>query len=138
MASYVKFNQTVEDLANGVHDLATDQLTVALSNSAPVAGNSVLADLTEITYTNLSSRDITTTSSTQTTGTYSLVLVDLVLTASGGAVGPFRYVTVYNNAPTSPADPLIGFYDNGSAITLNDGETFTIDFVTSQQLFTLV
>lgn len=138
MATYTKFNQTVEDLANGVHDLSADQLVVALTNTAPVAGNSVLADLTEISYTNLSSRNITTTSSTQTSGTYSLVLEDLVLTASGGTVADFQYVVIYNDAPTSPADPLIGFYDYGSAVSLGDGESFTIDFTEAQTLLDLV
>ena len=96
--------------------------------NAPVATNSVLADLTEISYTNLSSRNITTSSSAQTGGTYKLVLTDLVLTASGGSVGPLRYVVIYNDAPTSPTDPLICWFDYGSEITLADGETLTLDF----------
>src|SRR5690349_5171341 len=118
-----------------VANCGTDQFKIALTNSAPVATNSVLADLTEITYTNLSSRNITTTSSSQTTGTESLVLADLVLTASGGSVGPFRYVVVYDDTPTSPADPLVCWYDYGSSITLADGETLTIDF--GANLFTV-
>lgn len=128
MASYNKFQQFVEDLAHKVHNLGSDQLVVALTNSAPVATNEVLANLTEITYTNCSSRNITTTSSGHTTGTYKLVLTDLVLTASGGTVGPFQYVVIYNDTPTSPANPLISWFDYGSAITLASGETFTIDF----------
>lgn len=127
MASFSKFNAFVENLAEKVHNLGSDQLVVALTNSAPAATNSVLADLTEISYTNLSSRNITTSSSSQTSGTYSLVLTDLVLTASG-AVGPFRYVVIYNDTPTSPADPLIGWYDYGSSISLANGETFTVNF----------
>ena len=129
MAAYNKFQQYVEDLAHKVHNLGADQLVVALcaAASAPVATNAVLANLTEISYTNLSSRNITTTSSAQTTGTYKLTLTDLVLTASA-AVATFRYVVVYNDTPTSPADPLIAWYDHGSDVTLANGETFTIDF----------
>lgn len=128
MATYTKFQAFVEHLAEKVHNLGADTLTVALCNTAPVATNSVLADLTQISYTNCSARVITTSTSAQTSGTYKLVLADLTLTASGGTVGPFRYVVVYNDTPTSPADPLICFYDYGSSITLASGETLLIDF----------
>jgi hypothetical protein len=128
VASFNKFNAFVEHTAEKVSNLGADQLKIALTNTAPVAGNSVLADLTEITYTNLSSRNVTTSSSSQTSGTYKLVCADLILTSSGGTTGPFRYVVLYNDTPTSPADPLIGFWDYGSSITLADGETLTIDF----------
>lgn len=126
MATFTKFQPFVEKLAEKAHNLGSDQLKVALTNSAPSAANGVLADITEITYTNLSSRNITTSSSAQTAGTYKLVLADLVLTASGGSVGPFRYVVLYNDTATN--DELIGYYDYGSSITLADGDTFTIDF----------
>lgn len=137
MATFNKFNAFVEHVAEGVHNLGSNQLVVALTNTAPTASNSVRADLTEITYTNLSSRNITTSSSAQTSGTYRLILTDLVLTASGGSVGPFRYVVIYNDTPTSPADPLIGYYDYGSSITLADGETLTIDFDGTNGLLSL-
>lgn len=129
MATYNKFNQFVEDLAHKVHDLSADQLVVALTAAAnaPVATNSVLANLTEVSYTNLSSRNITTSSSAHTSGTYKLTLADLTLTASG-AVSTFRYVVIYNDTPTAPADPLIAWYDYGSDVTLANGETFTVDF----------
>jgi hypothetical protein len=125
MATFNKFDSFVEALAEKVHNLGSDQLVVALTNSAPSAANTVLANITEITYTNLSSRNVTTSSSSQTSGTYSLVCTDLVLTASG-AVGPFRYVVLYND--TAASDQLIGYYDYGSSISLANGETFTIDF----------
>lgn len=138
MATYTKFNQFVEDLAHKVHDLSADQLVIALTAAAnaPVAGNSVLADLTEIAYTNLSTRNITTNTSGQTGGVYELNLTDLVLTASG-AVATFRYVVVYNDTPVSPADPLIAFYDHGSDVTLADTETYSIDFDDADGLFQL-
>jgi hypothetical protein len=137
MAAYTKFNAFVEHLSEGVHNLASNQLVIALcaAANAPVATNSVLGDLTQISYTNLSSRNITTSSSSQSSGTYSLVLNDLVLTASGGSVATFRYIVVYNDTPTSPADPLIAFYDYGANVTLADTETFTVDF--GANLFTL-
>ena len=136
MSVYNKFQAFVEHTAEKVHNLGSDQLVVALTNTAPVATNTVLADITEISYTNLSSRNITITSSEQTTGTYKLVLADLVLTASG-AVGPFRYVVVYNDTPTSPADPLICWYDHGSSISLASGDTFTIDWDSAQGVLTI-
>jgi hypothetical protein len=140
MATFNKFNQFVEDVAHGVHDLETDQIVVALcaSANAPVATNAVLANLTEIAYTNLSSRNVTTTSSAETSGTYKLTLTDLVLTASGGSVAAFRYIVLYNDTPTTPADPLIGWYDYGSDLTLNDTETLTIDFDDAGGALTIV
>ena len=131
MATYNKFNQFIEDLHDKVHHCGTDQFTVFLTNSAPVATNSVIADITEASYTNCSSRNLTTSTHSETSGTYTQLFADLVLTASGGTVGPFRYVGIFNNTPTSPADPLVGWYDYGSSITLADTETFTTDFTTS-------
>lgn len=125
MATFNKFNSFVEDIAEKVHNLGSDQLTIALSDTAPVATNSVLADITQISYTNLSSRNVTTSSSAQTSGTYKLTCADLTLTASG-AVAAFRYVVLYNSTPAS--GNLIGWYDYGSSITLASGDTFTIDF----------
>ena len=131
MASFVKFQCFVENLAEKVHNLGADTLKVYLSNDAPVAASdTVKADVTEISTGNGYSGPLTltVTSSAQSSGTYSLVANDpSVITASGGTVGPFRYVVLYNDTPTSPADPVIGYWDYGSAITLQDGETFTID-----------
>jgi len=129
-----KFNSFVEALAHKKHNLSSDTLQVALTNTAPVAGNAVLADLTQISYTNLSSRVLTTSSSGQTSGVYKLVIADLVLTASG-AVAPFRYVVIFNQ--TAANDELIGWYDYGSEITLANGDTFTIDFDGSNGVLTL-
>lgn len=144
MATFVKVNDFVENVAHGVFNLGTNQLAVALSNTAPgsesspptASGNGVLANVTQVSYTNLSSRNITTSASAETGGAYKLTLTDLVLTASG-SVGPFRYVYIYSDTPTSPADPIIGYYDYGSSITMANGETFTVDFDGSNGLLTI-
>ena len=125
MATGNKFNSFVENLAEKVHNLGSDTLKVALTNSAPVATNTVLANITEVSYTNLSSRTLSVSSSSQTSGTYKLVISDLVLTATG-AVGPFRYVVIYNDTATN--DELIAWYDIGSAVTMANTDTVTLDF----------
>lgn len=125
MGAFNKFQCFVEDLAEKKHNLGADALTIALTNSAPVNTNTVLANITEINYANCSARVPTISSSSQTGGVYKLVLADLVLTASGGTVGPFRYAVLYN--ATAAGGPLIGWWDYGSSITLADGETLTLD-----------
>jgi hypothetical protein len=145
MAVFNKLNGFVEHLSEGVHNLGSDQLVLALSNVAPssettppssTTAGCVLANVTEITYTGLSTRDLTTTSSAQASGTYRLVLDDLTL-SSTGTVGPFRYIYLYNTTPTSPADPLIGYFDYGANLTLNTGESLTIDFDQASGAITL-
>lgn len=135
MAVFNKFDCFVENVAEKVHNLGSDQLTLALTNSAPVAGNTVLANITEITYTNLSTRNLTTSASSQTSGLYKLVVADTTLTSTGGSTGPFRYVVVYNS--TAAGGPLIGWYDYGSALTLNSGESLTVDFDQVNGLLTI-
>jgi hypothetical protein len=133
-STYTKFHQFVEDLAHKIHDLETDSLRVALcaaANPPSASAHAVLANLTTVSLANLADASITIASSGQTSGTYTLTLTDKTLTASGGSVGPFRYVVVYNDTPTSPADPLLGYYDYGSDITLNAGESLLVDFAAS-------
>nr|WMC97958.1 hypothetical protein RAR13_04375 [Aminobacter aminovorans] len=138
MAAFNKFNSLVEALAEKVHNLGSDTLTLALcaAANAPVATNAVLADLTQIAYTNLSARTLTVSSSSQTSGTYKLVIADKTLTASGGAVATFRYIVIYNDTATN--DELIGWYDYGSDLTLADGESLTIDFDGTNGVLSLV
>lgn len=140
MASYTKANDWAK-YAHEAVNCASDQFVVALSNTAPGSessnplsdGNGVLANVTQIAYTNLSSRNITTALSSQTGGVYTLKLTDLTLTASGGSVGPFRYVYVYDD--TVSGDPIVGVWDYGSSITLNNGETLDLDFDGSNGVF---
>lgn len=125
MATFNKIYSFVEALAEKSHNLGSDQLVIALTNTAHTTSWTQLSDLTQVSYANCSTRNITTTTSSQTTGTYKLVLADLTLTATG-TVGPFQYVYIYND--TSTNDLLVGYYDYGSAVTLNSGDTFIINF----------
>lgn len=129
MATLNKFNSFTKAIAEKVHNLATDQVKIALTNTSPVNTNTVYANLTSpLATTNLSGAtpfNVITTSSTQTSGTYKLILTDLVLTATG-AVGPFRYVVIYNSTATN--SELIAWYDYASSLTLASGDTFTCDF----------
>lgn len=136
MASYVKFNQFVEDLTNKVHDLfgtagsGADTMKVYLSNTAPnTATNAVKGDLAEITNQNGYAAPVTVANAgTRSTTTITVNGTNVTITASGGSVGPFQYVVLYNDTPTSPADPLVAYWDYASALTLLDGESFTIKF----------
>jgi hypothetical protein len=128
MATFNKFNSFVEALAEKVHNLGSDTLTVALTNSAPLATNTQLSNITQISYTNIQNgtttgRNLAGVTSAQTSGTYKLDANDLVLTATG-TVPTFRYVVLYNDTATN--DELIGWYDYGAAVDLLNGETFTI------------
>src|SRR4051812_21558956 len=139
MTTPTKFFQFVEDLAKGVHNLNTGVIKFALTNSAPVTSNTIFANISEISAGNGYTAGGTAaafTSGAQTSGTYKLVLADVVFTASG-AVGPFRYPVAYNDTPTSPADPLIYFADYGTPVTLANGDTFTIDLDQSGGFLTI-
>lgn len=126
-ATLTLFQSFTEAVFEKAHNAGSDSLVVALTNSAPSAStNTQLSDITQISYTNLSSRALTTSSSSYSGATYKLVLNDLTLTASGGSVAAFRYIVIYND--TSVNDLLIGFLDYGSSLTLGDGDSLVLDF----------
>lgn len=132
MATYVKYESAIENIANKIIDFfgTTDTFKVMLTNTAPnVATHTVRADAAELSGGNgyTSGGEDTQNDSTRTGGTITETAVDVVWTASG-SVGPFRYVPRYDDTPTSPADPLLNYWDYGSSITLATGETFTVDF----------
>lgn len=136
-ASFVKYNQFAEDLTNKVHDLfgtagsGADTLKVMLSNTAPTAASDkVRTDAAEISggngYTSGGASILNV--GTRSGGSVTVVGTDVTFTASGGDIGPFRYVILYNDTPTSPADPLIGYWDRGTSDTLHDTDQFIVDF----------
>ncbi len=137
MPAFVKINDFVEDLVNGVHNFSSDTFRLALSNTDPAAeasnptadGNGVLANVTQIAYTNLPGAVAPTldnVSAVLASGTLTFDADDEAITASGGAANPFRYVYLYND--TAANDPLIGYWDYGSSLTLADGESLTVVF----------
>jgi len=142
MAAFNPFYQFVDDLANGKHQLETHQLKIALltTTNPPVATDAVYADFTSPASTaNLTASAAITVSaaSGQTSGTYKLVVADLTMSSGAGNTGPFRYLACYNDAQTTPAKPVIGWWDYGSALTLTTGQSLTVDFSTSQVLLTI-
>ena len=129
MAAFNKFNQFVADVANKVHNLGSDTLKVALTNTAPVATNTVFANITEIAAGNgyaAGGGAATLVSSAQSSGTYVLKLNNVTFTATPGSIGPFRYCVLYNATPA--AGNLIGWYDYGTGVTVTTGNSFQVQF----------
>lgn len=141
MAVYNKFNDFSEQLSKGAQNFGTDTYKVALSNTAPVATNTILSDITQISAVNgyTSGGTATTVTVAEVTGTTTVSGTQVVFTAAGGSIGPFRYVVLYNDTTTTPLKPLVAWWDYGSGLTLADGETFTIKFsnTTPGAIFTL-
>ncbi len=139
MATYTKFNDTIEQILKAKHDFSSHTFKAVFTNSAPAAANTVLADITQIStgggYTAGAGGGVTLSSVVlaETSGTAKVTIADNTFTASGGTVGPFRYVVIYNDSAAS--DMLVCYYDYGSSITLADGETFTLDFDATNGLF---
>ena len=140
MAAYNKIQDFVEQILKAKHDFSSHTFKFLLTNSAPSASNTIKADLTEITAANgYSAGGLTADGVTlsEASGTAKLVITDEVLTATGGSIGPFRYIVLYNDSTISSADALICWWDYGSSITLADGESFTIDADATNGIFQL-
>lgn len=144
MATYNKFQDFSEQLARGVHDWDAHTFKVALTNTAPLATQTTWnttdhpAPAAANGYT--AGGTATTISISESSGTTTVSGTQVVFTASGGQIGPFRYAILYNDTATSPADAAIAWWDYGSpGVTLNDTETFTVKFsnTTPGAIFTL-
>lgn len=138
MANYNKFNSFGKNIHEGKHNLSTAVLKIALTNTAPAASNSVLADITEIGATGgyvTGGITLPVVSSSQASGTYKLVVSDVTFTAIGSC-GPLRYAVIYDSS--SDQNRLIGWYDLGSSITLQSGNSIFLDFTGDNSLFTHV
>lgn len=140
MATFTKIADFVEGAMEGEHNLASNTLMIALSNTAPgsessnptASGNGILANVTQIAYTNYSDdltvdRTVESVTSNESGGTYTLDFADFVITASGGAIADFRYIYLYNDTSTTPDDQLICVWDHGSTISLASGDSANIN-----------
>jgi hypothetical protein len=140
VAAFVKYQTFVEDLLEGVHDFDAHVFKIMLSNASPsVASHAVRADVAEIGagfgYASGGAASAITTS--RSGGTAKVVAADVTFTAVAGSIGPFRYAILYNDTPSAPADPLIAYWDYGAALTLTDGNQFTVDFDGTAGILTL-
>ena len=144
MATYIKFQDFSEQLVRGVHDWDAHTFKIALTNTAPVntqvswslANHPAPAAANGYT----AGGSATTITISETGGTTTVQGTQVVFTATAGGIGPFRYVVLYNDTATSPADACIAYWDYGTSITLNDAETFTVKFNNASPgtIFTLV
>ena len=140
-SAYNPFQDFSEQLVRGVHDFDANTFKVALTNSAPVATNTILANITQISsgtgYT--TGGEPTTIAVSEASGTTTVTGTQVQWTGSGAGMGPFRYAVLYNDSSTSPADALIAWFDYGSSITVAASETFTLKFnnATPGTIFTL-
>lgn len=142
MATYTKFNDFTNEVLKSVHNFNSHTFKAAFTNSAPSASNTQLSDITQIStgggYTAGAGGGVAVTMTLSTaSGVAKVTGTDTTFTASGGSVGPFRYVVIYNDSATSPTDALVCYFDYGSSVTLADTETFTLDFDSTNGLFTL-
>ena len=138
MATFVKFNDFVEQLGLEQHQLSSDTLNIALTNTAPTAATDTVFAPGSLHPAPAAANGYavadTTNTYTETGGTATAGATDVVFTASGGQIGPFRYAILYND--TNATDMLIGYWDYGSSVTLEDTETFTVNFA-ADTLFTI-
>lgn len=138
MPAFNKFHCFVEDLSEGKHNLGSDNLKLALTNSAPANTNTIFANISDLAagggYT-AGGKAVTVATSAQSSGLYKLIVNDVVFTATTG-FGPFRYIVLYNSS--AAGQPLIGWYDAGSPITIAAAQTFTADFDPTNGVLTLV
>lgn len=126
-----KFNDYAEQKNRGVHNWGSHTFKLALTNTAPSAANTILTDITQIAAGNgytAGGTALTGLTISETGGTVTVQANQVTFTASGGAMAAFRYYVLYNDTATSPADALVMWWDHGSAVTLNDGESFTVKF----------
>lgn len=138
MATFVVFDEFLKYMGDGVINFSSHTFKAGLTNTAPSKTNdTVWANITEIAAGNgytAGGSSMTSVAYSETgagTGIFRFNMADFSWTASGGSIGPLRYVVIYDDTPTSPADPLVGYWDYGSNITITSGNTFTIDIQTN-------
>lgn len=137
MAAFNRFDGFLQALATGQHNLGTDALKVALSNTAPSPSHSTLSQIVELSagngYTAGGNLAAVVASEATPTGGYALTLADVSFTATGGALPTFQYCVLYNSTNSK----LIGWWQADAPVDIADGESFLIDYDQTSALFTL-
>lgn len=132
MANFNKFQDFAEQVGKGIHQLhaAGHTLKVFLTNEQPLVSDTIKADMAEIAAGNgyTAGGEDAQNDYSESGGTGTLTCQDITWTAAGGTIGPFQFAVLYNDTPAAPVDPLIGWWDYGSPITLQIGESFKVDF----------
>ncbi|MGO3934770.1 hypothetical protein [Rhodopseudomonas pseudopalustris] len=124
------FYKAIGHQGAGRINLETDTFKAVLTNTAlNLATNEVLADITQIANGNgYATGGVTLTSvvwsDPTADGKWRFTSAQFKWIASGGAIGPFRYIVIYSD--TSASDKVVGRFDFGSAITIPDGSEFGI------------
>ena len=139
-STLTKFQDFAEQVLRAKHDFGSHTLKAVLTNTLPTVGNTILADITQIAATGgyvAGGYVLDSVVLSEAGGVAKLTIADEVITAAAGSIGPFRYVVLYNDTQTSPADALIGWLDYGAAITLAEGESLTLDFDGTNGVLTL-
>lgn len=125
MATLTKFNAFAADRNNGVHDLSSDTIKCALTNTTPSASNTVLANITQITAAGgYAPATVTINSSAQSGGTYTCAFDAFSFAASGADYDAFQWLVFYND--TAASDQLIGYLNIGVAYVLPDGQSYPV------------
>lgn len=143
MAAFNKFNLFTQDLSNAVHNFASGGQTfkVMLTNTAPVATNHLYGDISAAEVANgggyTTGGATSAMSDSSASGVEKVLATNVSWTGSGGGMGPFRYVVIYNFTAATPLKPLVAWYDYGSSISLNSGDTFTVSFDGTNGFFTV-
>lgn len=136
MATYNKFQDFSNQLIRGNQDWDLHVYKIVLTNTAPVNTQTSLDTVTNnpapAAANGYPAGGATTTITVSAaTGTTTVQGTQVVFTAAGGQIGPFRYAILYNSSSTSPSNAMVAWWDYGSSITLNDTETFTVQFNSS-------
>lgn len=120
MASYNKFTPAIENLFENIN-AGSDSWVVKLATAVDQAAGTITEVANGNGYTT-GGNACTTTSSSQSGGTFKLVLASPATWTASGAGFSFRYAVLTD----STTGTNVGYWDYGSSQTVAAGETVTV------------